>query len=101
MASILELFCIGSETDSDQCKILIPYDMMKMSRMDHQEEFPLGADFNPACPSCGKRHLIWSIRASDGAPVATCSACDDSLIGSPDDRALIEFAMEQIHEEIL
>jgi hypothetical protein len=51
----------------------------------------LHPDFDPRCPSCGCRGLLWFIRRSDGAPVGECLECDDGLSGSPDDVALIEW----------
>lgn len=53
--------------------------------------FKLDPNFNPACASCGRRDLVWSIREGDGSPVGTCSECDDSLTGSPDDSVMIQW----------
>lgn len=60
------------------------------------DKMPLDPKFNPACPSCGRRNLVWSIREADGAPVGTCSECDDSLTGSPDDEDLRAFVVDHL-----
>lgn len=52
---------------------------------------PLGPGFDPLCPSCGARGLVWRLRSVDGAPVGSCCDCDDGIAGSPDDVALIRW----------